>query len=130
MGKPLCFCLEGKDLYLEKVLVEYMDIPILFLCEGAGEYYLALCTNIDELVYVLVFVKPDELSDMLYGKISIQDIFLKQEEYWEVFSEEHIQKDKVIKHRIENLDVSYLPEKGARFQILADDIRQFAKEFP
>lgn len=31
MSKELCFCIDGSELYLEQVLVDYMDIPIFFI---------------------------------------------------------------------------------------------------
>ena len=33
MNKKLCFNIENQYLYLEQVLVDYMDIPIFFLCK-------------------------------------------------------------------------------------------------
>ena len=27
----LCFCIDDKEIYLEQILVDYMDIPIFFL---------------------------------------------------------------------------------------------------
>ena len=34
MGKELCFIIENENIYLEQVLVNYIDIPIFFLCRG------------------------------------------------------------------------------------------------
>ena len=30
MSKELCFIIEEKELYMEQVLVDYMDVPIFF----------------------------------------------------------------------------------------------------
>ena len=54
VNSKLCFRIENIELYLEQVLVDYMDIPIFFLCKGVGEYYLVLCTNINELNYIIL----------------------------------------------------------------------------
>ena len=48
MEATLCFNIEGIELYLEQVLVDYNDIPIFFLCTGEREQYLALCYDLDE----------------------------------------------------------------------------------
>lgn len=47
-----CFCIEGKDLYLEKILVDYMDIPIFFFCKNDEEYYIASDIRDDVIQYV------------------------------------------------------------------------------
>ena len=41
MKKELCFIIDGQELYLEKVLVDYMEVPIFFLCKAGEKYYIA-----------------------------------------------------------------------------------------
>ena len=43
MDKELCFSIENTDLYLDQVLVDYMHVPMFFLCKG--ETMLAKCPN-------------------------------------------------------------------------------------
>lgn len=45
MDKELCFCIEGDELYLEQVLVDYNDIPI-FLCARIKSHILRYCVQI------------------------------------------------------------------------------------
>ena len=54
MNTELCFYIEKKDIYLEQILVDYMNVPIFFLCKDDKQYYLALCSNMDELNYIVV----------------------------------------------------------------------------
>ena len=84
MDKELCFNIEKINLYLEQVLVDYMDIPIFFLCSGGKQYYLALCTDIDELNYIVVRLPLIDVYNLLHGKISMRDAILKQNEYWDL----------------------------------------------
>ena len=95
MNKELCFVIEKKKLYLEKILVEYNDIPIFYLCRNDDEYYLVLCSNIDEEKYIIVKPARMEVLDMLNGKLSMRDIILRQESFWKVVAGEDISMDSV-----------------------------------
>ena len=110
MKGELCFCIQGKNLYLEQVLVDYMGVPIFFLCRDEQEYYVALCTDLEEYNYVVIRAASQEIYDLLHGKIPMRDIILNQKEYWEVFSGEEVSLDTVIEHKTGHLDLSVLPE--------------------
>lgn len=129
MGKEQCFCIENNILYLEQVLVDYMDIPIFFLCKDQSQYYVVLCTDIDALNYIIVKVALGEVYGLLHGKIPMRNVILEQKEYWEVISGEEISQDTVIRHGIASLDTAVLPEKEACFKILTDEMRIFVQKF-
>ncbi len=129
MEKELCFNIEGKELYLEHTLVDYNDIPIFFLCRNDEKYYAALCTDIEILNYIVVAVTRENLFELLHGRIPMRNIFLSQKEYWEIISGEEIVQYIVVKHLINELDVSVLPRQNACFQILTEEISNFVKEF-
>lgn len=118
MSKELCFNIENENLYLEQVLVDYMDIPIFFLCKGKKEYYIVLCTNIDEFSYVVTKISLLDTYNLLHGKILMRDVILKQKEYWEIISGEEIELDLVTKCAMCNLELSVLPEENAFFKVL------------
>jgi len=73
MSKELCFNIENQDLYLEQVLVDYMDIPIFFLCKDNRQYYIALCTDIDDLGYIVAKLSLSEVYNLLHGKMPMRD---------------------------------------------------------
>ena len=125
MEQELCFCIEGRNLYLEQVLVEYMNIPIFFLCKNNQQHYLALCTDMDDFNYLIIELSTSDLYNLLHGNITMRDVFLKQKEYWEVNSNKTISKDIVSKHKIHDLDHSLLPKKNAYFQGLTEDLKTF-----
>ena len=129
MNKELCFCIEEKNLYLEQVLVDYMDIPIFFLCRSDVQYYVSLCTDIEELKYVIVKVSDVEVHHLLHGKTPMRNIFLNQKEYWEVLSGEEISLDLVKRYSITHLDVSSLPVENACFEVLTEDVRLYVQKF-
>lgn len=129
MNSNLCFRIEGIELYLEQVLVDYMDIPIFFLCKGESNYYLVLCTDIDELNYIIVRLSMNGLYELLHGEEPIRNIILKQKEYWNVISGGEISLDKVEKLSIPELDVSLLPKEDVYFEIVSTKLENYVKKF-
>lgn len=129
MNGNLCFRIEGIELYLEQVLVDHMGIPIFFLCKGEGDYYLVLCTDIDELNYIIVKLSMNDVYELLQGEESIRNIILKQKEYWNVISGEEIPLDKVEKLSITKLDVSLLPKENVYFEIVSTKLENYVKKF-
>ncbi len=129
MNKELCFNIENKNLYLEQILVDYMDIPIFFLCMGENQYYIALCTDIDELSYIVAKISLLDAYNLLHGKIPMRDVILKQNEYWDIVSGNEICLDIVTKKSIDALDTALLPEENACFKILTKQMQLFVQEF-
>lgn len=129
MNKELCFNIENVNLYLEQVLVDYMDIPIFFLCSGEKQFYLALCTDIENLHYIVVKLSSIDVYGLLHGNISMRNAILNQKEYWDVMSGEEIELDIVIKKNIDTIEKELLPEADACFQILTKQIASFVQKF-
>lgn len=129
MNNKLCFRIENIELYLEQVLVEYMDIPIFFLCKGEGEYYFILCTDMHELNYIILKLSMNDVYELLHGEESIRNIILKQKEYWNVISGEEIPLDKVEKLSISELDLSLLPKENVYFEIVSTKLENYVKKF-
>lgn len=129
MNSNLCFRIEGIELYLEQVLVDYMDIPIFFLCKGESNYYLVLCTDIDELNYIIVKLSMNDVYKLLHGEGSIRNIILKQDEYWNVISGEEISLDEIERLSISELDVGLLPKENVYFEIVSTKLENYVKKF-
>lgn len=129
MNKVLCFNIENKNLYLEQILVDYMDIPIFFLCKGENQYYVALCTDIDELSYIVTELSLLDVYNLLHGKIPMRDVILKQDEYWDIVSGNEIYMDMITKKSVDTLETELLPEEKACFKILTAQMQLFVQEF-
>jgi hypothetical protein len=129
MDRELCFCIEQNDLFLEQVLVDYMDVPIFFLCRDDKQYYVVLCTDIDEFKYIIVRASNLDVYNLLHAKNSMRNIFLKQDEYWKVISGDEICSDIVEKYPVSQIDISVLPEEDAVFNILTEEIKSYVKNF-
>lgn len=129
MNSNLCFRIEGIELYLEQVLVDYMDIPIFFLCKDEGSYYLVLCTDVDELNYIIVRLSMNDVYGLLHGEESIYNTILKQNEYWNVISGREIPLDEVKRLSISELDVGLLPKEDVYFEIVSTKLENYVKKF-
>ena len=129
MNSKLCFRIEGIELYLEQVLVDYMDIPIFFLCKGEGNYYLVLCTDMDELNYIIVRLSMNNVYELLHGGESIRNTILKQNEYWNVISGREIPLDEIERLSISELDVGLLPKENVYFEIVSMKLENYVKKF-
>lgn len=129
MCKELCFNIEGVNIYLEQVLVDYVNVPIFFLCSGEKQYYLALCTDIEELNYIVVKLSLEDTYNLLHGNITMRKAILKQPEYWDIVSGEEISLDTVEKKNINTIKMDLLPEEGACFEILTNQIKKFVQNF-
>ncbi len=129
MSKELCFIIEKKELYMEQVLVDYMDVPIFFLCKDKSQYYIVLCVNMEELQYIVTKLPLVDVYELLHGKLPMRDSILKQDIYWMIESGEEICMDIVIKHKISDIDYSLLPEENACFEVLTERIKKYVQNF-
>lgn len=114
---------------MEQTLVEYNGIPIYFLCRDDEQYYTVLCTDIDELKYVIVETTIGDVYGLLHGRIPMRNVILKANHYWQVVSEEDMLQDDVRCLSMDKLDHSLLPEAGACFEVLSADVRAFVERF-
>jgi hypothetical protein len=130
MDREVCFCLCNKEVYLEQILVDYMGIPIFFICkDGNDQFYIVLCTDLEELNYIAAFMSITDVYGLLHGKLPMRDAFFKQKEYWKIISGEEITMDKVRKCPMDKLDYSVLPEEGAVFCILTEEMEEYVRRF-
>lgn len=124
-----CFLIDGVDLYLEQVLVDYQDVPIFFICKGEDQYYVVLCADIDEMSYIII--KPDlsDILNMLKGELKIRKLFLKQKNYWEITSGETPEEDEVRYLEVEMLDIGILPADEVYYSVLTDEVKNYISQF-
>lgn len=127
MNKIKCFKIKDSVLYLEVVLLEFDRIPMLFICRDHKDYYVALCTDLDELEYIVILAKPHYLVQMLRGKMPIRDIFMMQSAYYYVHSSNDIENDVVEYRKIGDMDQDLLPLQGAKYTIYTEEVESFTK---
>ena len=125
----VCFNIENTEIVLEQVLVDYMDIPIFFLCKNQAQYFIALCTNIDELNYIVTKLSTSDVYDLLHCKIPMRDVILKQNEYWNIIPGDNVLSDVIEKKSIDSLNKELLPEENACFEVLTKKVKLFVEKF-
>lgn len=128
MDKNLCFIIQGAHLYNDMCLVKD-DIPIFFTCVNEkNEYYLVLCVDEDLVKYNIVKVNSHQLNNMLQGVITMRDMFILQDKYWEVIPHDScIEKDVVLEKLLDEIDLEELPDEGAYFDLCNNDLKTYAE---
>ena len=126
MDNTVCFSIMGKNLILDHVLVEYNGIPIFFVCKNGEEYYVCLCIDTGIFDYYVVKIPFSRLYAMLFGKISMRDVFMLSKTFWLIHSGEEVDADVVIKLKTTDINTMVLPDEGALFEILDSDVQAYA----
>lgn len=100
------FILNNDELYSEQVLLDYDGAPILFICKGknSGKRYVSVCTDSNELKYVIVECETKIIIEMILGKIELSKCLRSNNFYYEVVAGSNCELDKVEKKNIEELD--------------------------
>ena len=129
MNKEKCFIIDEKILYVEKVLVDFENIPIFFLCKSYDDYYVVLCVDFDNYNYIIVEASLIDIYNLLHGNIPMRDVILKQDYYWKIISGEDLLSDTIERHPMKCIDTSLLPEENARFQVFDSETRKYISEF-
>lgn len=129
MDKELCFIIESRKLFLEQVLVDYNEIPIFFLCKNEEQYYIVLCTDIDDLRYIVTKLSIPDVYNLLHGNIPMRDAILKQKEYWDVVSDDDVSLDQVTRKSMDTMDLAVLPKKNLSFRVLTESMETYVRSF-
>ena len=130
MEKTLCFSIDGRTLYLEHVLIDYEHIPVYFLCKDEKEqYYVCLCTDIQELSYIVVSATSIDVYMLLNGSLTMRAIIEQQANFWQIISGYEVSEDIVALKPINQLDTSSLPEVGAYFSVLTKETEEYVAKF-
>lgn len=105
------------------------SVPIFFLCKSQKQYYIALCTDMEELTYIVCAISQTTVYNLLHGVQPMQSIILSQNSFWEVYSGDTIAEDLVHKKAMNELDRSILPEESACFQIVTEELQAYVNCF-
>lgn len=117
MDKQLCFVIESTKLFLDKSLVYYNETPIFFVCtDSDNKYYLALCSDLDDLKYIVVKISKKTLLQMMTQEITMRKALLSGNSFWSIKIGSEI-KDDVVEHKdASELNYDVLPFEGAYYQ--------------
>ncbi len=134
MNKELCFIIDNNELYLDKVLVSFNDIPIFFICrDNDRQLYLVLCSDLDQMEYIVVKQSVRSIWQMLIQKISMREALLDCETFWFIKSENSIKDDVVELLTNDKMDLDVLPIEGAMYEKISEEdshyIEQITSEY-
>lgn len=81
---------------------------------------MCLCYDIDNLRYYIVSVSTDDVLDLLHGKIPMRDVFLSQDEYWDIIAGSEPGQDVVKECPIADIEQDVLPYENAYYEALPE----------
>lgn len=122
MSNQLCFVIEHNRLFMDKGLVYYNEAPIFFVCfDSDGKYYLALCSDLDDLEYIVVEISKKTLYEMLTQKITMRQALLSNRVFWSIKAADEVDDDIVECKDISEINCDVLPFEDAYYQTISSD---------
>lgn len=128
MEDTVFFVIDGKELIVEQVLVEYNEAPIYFVCKDEKNYYIASCIDLEKERYFVATVELSSLAKMLHGQISMRNFLLHSKEYWDVIVGKDISQDLVVRKTIAEVCLDDLPYENAFFTVATKEIERFVEK--
>lgn len=79
------FTISGTSLYIEKVLLFFQEIPLLFVCiDDKGNRYFCFCQDTDKGTHLICKVSIDTLLRYLKSEISFTDMYESTDVFYKV----------------------------------------------
>lgn len=125
-NNEVCFEINSKKIFLDKVLVEYNKTPVFFVCNNSdNEYFIALCTDIDSDQYIVVKTNIVRLLKLFKKNITMREIILAEEKFWEIEAAENFQDDKYELLDIQKINNDVLPYVDSYFEVLSKELKLY-----
>lgn len=128
MNEQVFFVIDGKELILDKVLVEFNESPIFFVCKAEQTYFISSCVDIENERYLVAKVRLSNLSKMLHGKITMRSLILQAHLFWDITVGEDVSEDIIIEKNVESILLNELPYEGAYFTLATKDLKKYAEK--
>lgn len=128
MNEQVFFVIDRKELVLDKVLVEFNEAPIFFVCKFEQTYFISSCVDIENERYLVAKVGLSNLSKMLHGKITMRSLILQAHQFWDISVGEDVSTDIVIEKNVESILLSELPYEGAYLTLATKDLKEYAEK--
>ena len=128
MDKQIFFVIDGKELELDKVLVEFNEAPIFFVCKLEQTYYISSCIDMENERYIAAKIKLNSLAKMLRGTITMRDLILQAQAFWDITVGKDISEDIVIEKSAESILTDALPYEGEYLTLATKDLKEYAEK--
>lgn len=125
MEQQIYFIIKNNELVLDKVLVEYNEEPIFFVCKHEEDYYIALCADGKEERYIVTQTSLKRLSDMLHERMTMREVILRADKFWDIVAGEDVTEDIVIEKNIDQIPLDVLPYEGAYLKVATRELKEY-----
>lgn len=122
------FMINKQELVLDKVLVEFDETPVFFVCRNAGDYYISLCADLEEERYIVTRIPLGRLARMLHGKITMRESVLQAKRFWDISIGEDAGKDIVVEKSMDEIPLDILPYDGACLKVATKDMEEYVEK--
>ena len=124
----LCFIVEGRHLYMDQVLIDYNEDPVFYVCKDDENYYLVLCTDIENMKYYISEVSLHIVSEMINGENPMRNAFLQGRSFWMVSASDTPENDIVTAVKVEEINIADLPKDNARFESYSPELQAYGRK--
>lgn len=122
------FMIDKQELVLDKVLVEFDETPVFFVCRNARDYYISLCADLEEERYIVTRIPLGRLARMLHGKITMRESVLQAKRFWDISIGEDAEKDIVVEKSMDEIPLDILPYEGACLKVATKDLEEYVEK--
>ncbi|MBD5489823.1 MAG: hypothetical protein HDR13_13715 [Lachnospiraceae bacterium] len=127
MEQQVYFVINHDELILDKVLVEYNEEPIFFVCKHEQDYYIVSCADMEEERYIVTRTTLNRLSKMLHERMTMRELILDSDKFWDVIVGEDVTEDIVIEKKIDQIPTNVLPYEGAYLKVATRDLKEYVE---
>lgn len=112
MGERIeCFKIGDKMLVLDKVLVYFQEVPLIFICKeesNTNNRYCAFAADTDNFLYLLVKVETEDLIRYLEGNLSFVELYNTNDKFYRIQASDYSLDEDIIEEIDSNLFKNYI----------------------
>ena len=125
------FTINGAPLYIEKVLLFFQEIPLLFICiDDKGNRYFCLCRDTDKGTHLICKVSIDTLLKYLKSEISFTNMYESTDIFYkvEVGTKEDFSDDIITEIASNEFKDNIIYEEEVYFNAYLDYQKQYIRQ--
>ena len=125
------FTINGTSLYIEKILLFFQEIPLLFVCiDDKGNRYFCLCRDTDKGTHLICKVSIDTLLKYLKSEISFTDMYESTDIFYkvEVGQKEDFSDDIITEIKSNKIKDNIIYEGEVYFNAYSDNLKQYIRK--
>lgn len=125
------FTINGISLYIEKVLLFFQEIPLLFICiDNKGNRYFCLCRDTDIGTHLICRINTDTLLKYLKSEISFTDMYESTDTFYkvEVGEKEDFSDDIITEIKSNKIKDSIIYEGEVYFDAYLEYQKQYIRQ--